>query len=216
MKPRKNQKMAEVAHAAGLIAGALEREPPATAPVRDVFDSIRARRSHKRFKPDPVERAVLEQLLEAAVLAPNHKLTEPWGFLVLGPRTKRAYAETKARLKLGARHDAAEKAQKMIDEVMAIPAIVGVTQRLDDDPIRREEDYAAVFMAIQNLLLAATSLGLGTKMHTGDILEDKELRDALQVNDGERIVAFVDVGEPAEELPPKKRVLATERTRWLL
>ncbi|HSL72500.1 MAG TPA: nitroreductase family protein, partial [Longimicrobiales bacterium] len=147
--------------------------------------------------------------------APNHKLTEPWGFLVLGPRTKRAYAETKARLKLGARDDA-EKAQKMIDEVMAIPAIVGVTQRLDDDPIRREEDYAAVFMAIQNLLLAATSLGLGTKMHTGEILEDKELRDALQVNDGERIVAFVDVGEPAEELPPKKRVLATERTRWLL
>ena len=71
-------------------------------------------------------------------------------------------------------------------------------------------------MAIENLLLAATAMGLGTKMHSGDILEDGWLRDALQVNDRERIVAFIDVGEPAEEMPQKKRIPASEKTRWLL
>jgi nitroreductase len=71
-------------------------------------------------------------------------------------------------------------------------------------------------MAIQNLLLAGTALGLGTKLHTGDILDDGWLRDALHVNDRERIVTFIDVGEPAEELPAKKRTPAADKTRWLL
>jgi nitroreductase len=210
--------IAGIAHTAGLIAGALTGQAAERGAGRDVFASIHGRRSHKKFKPGAVARDQIELLLDSAVLAPNHKMTQPWGFLVLGERTQHAYAETKARLKLGAQDGAAasEKAQKMIHEVMAIPAIIGVTQRVDEDPHREREDYAAIFMAIENLLLAATAMGLGTKMHSGDILEDGWLRDALQVNDRERIVAFIDVGEPAEEMPPKKRIPASEKTRWLL
>ena len=210
--------IAGIAHTAGLITGALTGQASADAPTRDLFTSIQSRRSHKKFKPGVVAREQMELLLDSAVLAPNHKMTQPWGFLVLGERTQHAYAETKARLKLGAQDSeaVAGKSQKMIEEVMAIPAIIGVTQRVDEDPHREREDYAAIFMAIENLLLTATAMGLGTKLHTGDILGDGWLRDALQVNDRERIVAFIDVGEPAEDLPPKKRIPASEKTRWLL
>lgn len=220
-KDRKSKKkpLEKVASTAGFITGIFapqlheETAPPRL--TRDLFSSIHTRRSNKAFKPNAIDREQIITLLDAAVRAPNHKMTEPWGFIVLGPQAKRAYAETKARLKLGGDKDASEKALKILDEIAAIPAIIAVTQRVDDDPVRKEEDYAAVFMAVQNMLLAATALGLGTKVHTGSILDDKWLRDALHVNDRERIVAYVDVGEPADDVPPKKRIPAAEKTRWL-
>ncbi len=51
----------------------------------DVDDAIRTRRTHKAYRPEPVDRAVLEELLDLARWAPNHHLTSPWRFRVLGP-----------------------------------------------------------------------------------------------------------------------------------
>ena len=217
------EKIAKVAHTAGLLTGTFSegqdgQQEGDLTPTRDLFGSMLQRRSHKRFKDTPIDRTRIETLLEAAVLAPNHKLTEPWGFVVMGERAKRAYGETKARIKGGSQAvelDGSSKAQKIVDEIVGIPAVLAVTQRLDSDPHRREEDYAAVFMAIQNLLLAATALGLGTKIHTGSILDDGWLREALGVSARDRIVAFIDVGEPEDELPVAKRTAAGEKTRWL-
>ena len=217
-KKKRGEGLTRMSHTAGLLAGTLKKgDGTVLTPTRDLFDSIQDRRSHKRFKTTPIDPDQLKVLLEFAVLAPNHKMTEPWGFLVLGERTKRAYAETKARIKVGGHSEAdvTAKAQKIVEDVMIIPTILAVTQKEDADPVRREEDYAAVFMAIQNLLLAATALGLGTKMHTGSILTDQWLREALEIKGDERVVAFIDIGEPAEEVPPKPRVAATEKTRWL-
>ena len=213
----KSKKVEKLARAAGWVAGAVEGGLSLATPTRDLFGSIKQRRSHKKFKSAEVDPEKIRMLLDAAVLAPNHKLTQPWGFLVMGPRAKHVYADTKARLKL-AGHMGVEgkaKAEQMIAEVLEIPTILGVTQRLDHDPMRREEDYAAVFMAIQNLLLAATALGLGTKIHTGDILDDTLFRSALGLTAQDRLVAIVDVGEPADEPAPKKRAPASEKTRWL-
>jgi nitroreductase len=216
-KRKADQVLAQVAHTAGLIAGVFGEGKSATiTPTRDLFSSIQLRRSHKRFKPGEVDREKIAALLDAAILAPNHKMTEPWGFLVLGPQSKRAYAEARARLKFTGVPESSEKALKLVEDTIAIPVIIAVTQNQNEDPVRREEDYAAVFMAVQNILLAATALGLGSKLHTGDILNDGWLRDALHVNDRERIVTFIDVGEPLEEMASKKRVPATEKTRWLL
>ena len=215
-KARADDAIRKVSAIAGFVSAAFsDRERAEPAPTRDLFSSIHTRRSHKRFKPAELDREQIIVLLEAAVRAPNHKLTEPWGFIVLGPQAKRAYAEARARLKFGGDGAAPEKVLQAMNETTAIPVIIAVTQRLDEEPVRREEDYAAVFMAIQNLLLAATAMGLGTKVHTGGILDDGWLRDALHINDRERVVAYVDVGEPADELPPKKRIPAAEKTRWL-
>jgi nitroreductase len=183
-----------------------------------VFNTIRQRRSHKRFTTRPVAPEEIKALLEAAVLAPNHKLTQPWGFAVLGPRSRRKYAEIKAHNKVKDEANsefANAKREKIAAETAAIPGVIVVTQKWDANPARAEEDYAAVFMAIQNMLLLATSLGLGSKVHTGRIMEEPQLRELIGAAQDERVVAIVHLGEPAEELPPKARIPAEQKTKWL-
>ena len=183
-----------------------------------VLNTIRERRSHKSFTTRPVFEDEIKTLLEGAILAPNHKLTQPWGFVVLGKRSRQRYAEIKAsnRIKDESNTEfAAAKREKITAETAAVPAVIVVTQKLDPSPARQEEDYAAVFMAIQNMLLLATSMGLGSKLHTGSIMDDAQLRELVGAADDERIVAIIHAGEPAEELPPKARIPAADKTRWL-
>lgn len=182
------------------------------------MNAIRERRSHKRFKDKPLAQAEIRALLDAAVLAPNHKMTQPWGFVVLGPRARRRYGEIKAHVRVREETDAAlaqEKRAKIMADIAAVPAVIVVTQRVEGEPTRRREDYAAVFMAIENLLLAATSMGLGSKVHTGDVMSAVPMRELVQAQENEQIVAILHVGEPAEEMKPKPRASAAEKTRWL-
>lgn len=184
----------------------------------NVFDAIRQRRSVKRFADRPVARAQLQQLLDAAVLAPNHRLTQPWRFLVLGPESRRAYGQVLGRRKGAKVEDPAVGetiAHKIEEEYAALPALIGVAMRLDEKPADREEDYAATFMAVENLCLEALELGLGTHVKTGAVLEDARVREALQLPPDERLVAIVQVGIPAEQPTAKPRTGAAELTRWL-
>jgi len=184
----------------------------------NTLDAIKNRRSIKKFTSRVITRADIEPLLEAAVFAPSHGMTQPWGFIVLGEGARRAYGEV-----LGARRSAriedpemaAVAMEKAVRGAVETPAIVAVTMKLDDDPETREEDYAATFMAIQNLTLAAVANGLGTQIKTGAIMEDPRLREALGVEEGRRIVALVCVGEPAEIPAAKPRIPAAEKTVWL-
>src|SRR5688572_24055420 len=147
-----------------------------------ILNAIRQRRSHKFFTARPVFEDEIRTMLEGAIAAPNHKLTQPWGFAVLGHRSRRKYAEIKAALKVKSEANAEfalAKREKLTAEIAAIPAVIVVTQKLDADPHRREEDYAAVFMAIQNMLLLATSMGLGTKVQTGSVMDDPQMRELV-------------------------------------
>ena len=86
---------------------------------------------------------------------------------------------------------------------------------VDEDPVRREEDHAATFMAVQNLLLAGTALGLATKINTGRIMDREELRELVGVRSDERVVALINVGVPAESRGEAKRTPAADKTTWL-
>ncbi|HET9984128.1 MAG TPA: nitroreductase [Longimicrobiales bacterium] len=184
----------------------------------DVLEAIQSRRSVKRFTERPVAREEIDRILEAGVLAPNHRMTQPWRFFVLGPRARRAYGEVLAERKARKVEDpaAAEAVRrKVVEEHAALPAMVGVAVKLDANPEVREEDYAAAFMAIQNMALTALELGLGTHLKTGAVMEDPRARDALGVLDDERLVAILNIGEPAETAATKPRTPAAELTRWL-
>jgi nitroreductase len=186
--------------------------------MRSVLQVIRDRRSQKKFTDRPVSETDVRTLLDAAVLAPNHKLTQPWGFVVLGARARKRYGEIKAGLRVREEADPAlaeGKRAKIAAEIAAVPAVIVVTQRLEGEPNQRREDYAAVFMAIENILLAATSMGLGSKVHTGDIMNAIPMRELVKAEEHEQIVAILHVGEPAEEMKPKARISSVEKTRWL-
>ena len=184
----------------------------------NVTSAIQQRRSVKRFTERAVTREEIEAILAAATCAPNHHLTQPWRFYVLGPEARYAYG-----LALGAR-----KAKKIEDptaaaairetvaaEHRALPGMLAVALVNNEKPEMREEDYAAVMMGIQNLALAAVEAGLGTHIKTGAVMDDPAARAAAQVREGERIVAIVNVGVPAETPNPKPRAQASAHTSWV-
>ncbi len=184
----------------------------------DIFDAIESRRSIKNFTDRPVSDEAIQRMLSMAVLAPNHRMTEPWRFYVLGPEARGAYGAA-----LGAR-----KAKRVDDEDAAaaviakverthrdLPAMLAVSMILDENPEIREEDYAATYMAIQNLCLAACAMGLGTHVKSGAVMDDPRARAAVGVDDDERIVATIHMGIPAEVPTPKARRDAAGFTTWV-
>ena len=181
-------------------------------------DAILNRRSIKRFTSREVTREEVEALIQVAVHAPNHKLTQPWRFYVLGPGARRAYGEALGNRKAKKATDenaAREIVQKTGDEHASLPAMLAVAMTLSDNPEVREEDFAATFMAIQNLALAAHAMGLGTHIKSGAVLEDPAARAAVGVAEGERIVATLHLGEPAEQPPARPRIQASQVTIWV-
>lgn len=184
----------------------------------NVSDAIATRRSVRKFTERAPTREQLERMLHAATLAPNHRLTQPWRFYVLGPEARAAYG-----LALGNR-----KAKKATDEAQAEsmrqntsrehraqPCMVLVSIVLNENPEIREEDYAAAMMATQNLCLSAVEQGLGTHIRTGAIMDDPAARAAAGVSEGERIVVVLTIGEPLDLPDAKARRAASELTHWL-
>lgn len=184
----------------------------------DLHEVIRARRSVRQFTNRPIDRSDIERLLDAATQAPNHKLTQPWRFYVLGPEARRAYGAVLGARKAKKVEDPAA-AQAIIDKVaaaaVALPAQIAVAMTLSEAPDVREEDYAATMMAVQNLLLTARALGLATHLKSGAVMEDPRARVALGIPEGERIVVMIDLGEPSEVPEAKPRRAAAEVTTWL-
>jgi nitroreductase/YHS domain-containing protein len=169
-------------------------EPAITMPV-DV--AIKTRRSIARFKDAPVPRELVERLLDSAVWAPNHHLTEPWEFhVMLGDEAKRAFAERRVKFRrtLFKNPDAPET-RKALDKVyadtVAVPVIIAVTTTSSDDPDLRDDDYGATMCAIQNMLLTAVGLGLGVYLRTGGFIHDRLLLDWLNVPAGRRVAAIL-------------------------
>lgn len=181
-------------------------------------DAIRSRRTIKRFTDRPVSREEIATLLAAATLGPNHRLTQPWRFYVLGPEARYAYGaalgDRKAR-KLESPDAARTLRETVASEHRALPAMIAVAVVSSENPEIAEEDYAAAMMGIENLALTAVAMGLGTALKTGAVMSDPNARRAAGVRDGERIVAIVNVGEPAELPVAKSREPASTYTTWL-
>jgi len=186
----------------------------------DVIDAIQRRTSVRRFRPDPVARETIERLLDCAVRAPNHKLTEPWRFAVVTGAAVGRFADIRARdrLKRYTDPDSAEAraaAEKMRKETAETPAFVVVMCAVSADATTREEDYAAAMMATANLMIAAESLGLGTYLKTGGIMTEPELTAIVDLDHRFRIVGVVSLGYPRDIEAPKRRRPAGELTRWI-
>lgn len=183
----------------------------------NVSEAIASRRSIRRFTDRVLTRPEIEGLLSAAVQAPNHRLTQPWRFYVLGPQARYAYGlalgERKAR-----KLDDADKGRALRDSVARehreLPGMIVVAIARNESPEVHEEDVAAAMMAVQNIALAAVEQGLGTHIKTGAVMQDPAARAAAGVRDDEQIVAIVNVGEPAELPSAKPRESAANRTIW--
>lgn len=183
-----------------------------------LMDTIRSRRSIKRFTDEEVTRHQIEQLLEAVCQAPNHRMTEPWRFYVLGPEARAGYGRALGRRKAKRVEDAVA-AKAVVDKVeashRALPTMLVIAIVKDENPEIHEEDYAAVYMGVQNLSLLAHEMGLGTHLKTGAVMDDPDARAAVGLPDSERIVAVLEVGVPGSVPDAKPRKGAAGFTTWL-
>lgn len=151
----------------------------------DVETAIRTRRTHKAFAPEPLSRGELEELLELASWAPNHHLTIPWRFRVVGPAAL-------TRLKEIAGPEGAAKLDRA-------PTLVVVSCRLDGEPLVEEEDLHATAVATYIVLLAAHARGLAGYWRTVPVMESPQGRQALGIPQDELPIGLLHLGDPRQE-----------------
>ncbi len=160
----------------------------------DILEAIKGRRSIRTFKTKDVHEEIVEKLLDAASYAPSAGNIQPWEFIVVRkPEIKRGLAE-------------AALAQTFIEEAPVVIVVCANENRssmgygLRGKTLYCIQDTAA---AIQNILLTAYSLGLGT-CWIGAFIED-EAREVLKIPQGTRPVAIIPIGYPAETPPPRNK-----------
>jgi nitroreductase len=165
----------------------------------DVEKAIRTRRTHKAFGPRAVEPQVLRELFELASWAPNHNLTNPWRFRVLGERTRAALMEL-------AEADAPGSALKL----RRAPTLVAVTAALSGDAAQDREDMLASAVAAYIVLLAAHARGLAAYWRTVPLLETAAARGLLEISELETVLGLLYLGEPVQEQRVPERAPLTD------
>ncbi len=162
----------------------------------EVEEAIRGRRTHKVYGSEPVDRDTLEQLLELARWAPNHHLTEPWEFRVVGP-------ETLAALKAAAGPESAGKLDRA-------PTLVAVSVVRSGDPVQEEEDLLAAGCAVYAVLLGAHARGLVGYWRTPGFLRTPAGGAALGMRPDEHFVALIHLGEQRQDQRAPERSEVSE------
>ena len=167
----------------------------------DLETAIRTRRTHKAYGSEPVAREVLDELFELARWAPNHNLTNPWRFRVLGPGALE-------RLKAAAGPEAAAKLDRA-------PTLVVCSCVLSGEPLQDEEDLHATACAAYIVLLAAHARGLAGYWRTPGVLRTKAGAEAVGLGVDERFVALIHLGRCVQEKPAPDRVPASSVVSYL-
>ncbi len=181
----------------------LSAQAPETEMREGLAAVIRGRRSINLFEPEPAGTSELLEAIELARWAPNHRLTEPWRFYLIGQATA---AELVA---FAAEHDTAVKGERAgaarRARLQAIPGFFVVTCRKSDDELMQREDYAACCCAVQNLMLFLWQRGIGVKWTTGGMTRQERFYEILGIDsNAELVVGFFWYGRP-KVVPTQKR-----------
>jgi nitroreductase len=190
-----------------------------------VAATIIGRRNVKAFLPAPVPRDLIASLVDLAVWAPNHRLTEPWRFYAFDGAALVRLGEvasevTGAMLGRAVGADPGIIGRKAAEAGAAwatLPAALFVTALTDPDPEVDLENYGAACCAVQNLMLGAQAAGLATSWSSGAVAMAPALRALVGAGDEERVVGLIRLGYPDPAAPAKagKRAPGAVRTVWV-
>lgn len=171
--------------------------------LRVLAERIRSRRTTKLYLEQKVSKDLLREAIELARWAPNHHLTEPWHFYLLGDRKKAASVELIRTIATETKN--AEVGDHKAKSAAAVPGWLVVTCRHSDDELRAREDYASCCCAVQNILLYLSEAGVASKWTTGQITRDERFFELLGIDArDEYVVALIWYGYP-KVLPTQTR-----------
>jgi nitroreductase len=189
--------------------------------VVEVTQAIKTRRSVGRLREDPVSRELIKMILESAVHAPNHKITEPWRFHVFTGKGRGELARARAELaRILAEAEGEEeefisgRMSRERKKAFRAPVVIAVISKVGRDEVETLENYAACAAAVQNMQLTAHALGLATIWRTGPVAYHQHMRDFFGLEPGDKIVAYLYLGYPDAPETHRRREPASSKTIW--
>ncbi len=187
-----------------------------------VENVIKERRSHRFYLDKPVEREKLEKLIELAMWAPSAMNRQQWFFVVVGGSKLKSVLNT---IEKSFEHILPRLQRFFADKPKVINLTKQFFKNLGNAPVAifayytpTGDDYSdvqSVAAAIQNILLAAHAMGLGTCWMTGPVHVEKEINEALGIK-GKKLVAVITVGYPAKKPPVPPRRDCEKKVVWML
>ncbi|MFN8526925.1 MAG: nitroreductase family protein [Chloroflexota bacterium] len=204
---------------------------PMTA--ESLHQAIYTNRAIRRFTADPVPDQLLEQVLDAAIRAPSGAIRQHWRFIVVRDAATRAalgrlYGESFREVYTAERIANPTSAQQgrvlssaaYLAETMGTEPPVLIVACLDNEPGAAPANRLAgssIYPAVQNLMLAARSLGLGTCLTTLHARREAEVKAVLGIPEHVDTYALIPLGYPATPFGPLTRTPwqdVTYRDRW--
>jgi nitroreductase len=196
----------------------------------DSFEEVLyTQRAIRHFRPDPVPRDVLLKVVEAGTKAPSGSNRQPWAFLVVQDAATRAEIsrllreyfkqdeQTRGYFERGAQSE--DRSERLM-----LSGALALTENLAKAPAfiipclyPASEGFTAgssIYPAVQNILLAARALGLGTVLTTFNARIEPALKDLLGIPENARTAALIPVGYPDANFGPTRRKPAAEVTFW--
>lgn len=183
----------------------------------DTLTAIHNRYSVPVVKPDPVPRPLIEQMLSAAVQAPDHYRVRPWRFVILTGASRETLGQVMAESFRERFPDVGQSAvEKERGKPLRAPLLIAVGVDPPSDPrVKEIENICAAAAACQNILLAAHELGLAAQWRTGEAVRDPLVKQHLGFAAEQLVIAFLYIGYPAFEPAAYERPGFEERTIWM-
>ncbi len=151
-----------------------------------------------------VDSELVTKLCEAAAWAPNHQQTWPWRFGVFTGESRRGLGEVAAEA-MKRRGDAENKVEKTRTKYLRAPVIIVVGTAPGDSELQTEENRDAVAAGIQNLLLGATAMGLGSFWSSCPKGANDDVATHCGWESGTHVTAIIYLGWPTRTLPDRER-----------
>lgn len=188
-----------------------------------VNDLIRNRRSIflAQFTDEPVDDAIIKDMLENANWAPTHKLTEPWRFVVFKGEGRKKLAEFQSELykEVSTRNGRFNEAtyEKFGKNPLMASHIIAIGMKRDERGFLPEmEEIAAVSMAVQNMYLTATAYGVGCYWGTGGVTFYPEAKEFFGLGEQDQLLGFLYVGNVKQGFEPQgRRTPIEDKVSWV-
>ncbi len=179
--------------------------------TQDILNFIKSRRSMGNLTLPAPSREQIEQAIEVAMSAPDHKQLQPYRFVVLQGQALTALGEA---LKIASIAQG-ETDEKTLAKALAMPhrspmIITCVTRYREHDKVPKWEQLAAAAAAVQNLLLALQAQGFATVWRTGNLIDEPTIKTHFGVSDDNQIVGFVYVGTSGSQMPKRPAILVDD------
>ncbi len=187
----------------------------------DVMEAIKTRRSIGKVKDEKVPKELIEKVIEAATFAPNRYITEPWRFFVISGDGRRALSRLMEGIALDSGIDpnseeGKKKIEKQKNKPFRAPVIIAVaTEVTEDKKVIRLEELGATYAAIQNMLLAAHSLGLSSYWKTGKACYSPKMKEFFELQQKDEVLALIYLGYPDAKKDMISRKSGDSLTKWI-